>query len=226
MAEADRRARIAQAAASHVGCSDVLNVPLYNEVIVRPVDNKPALLGYYDRNKGLSTCALFAIGVLRLAGCTDAECTGTYFPGGSLRNAMVDIQVLATRYGAWVSGGNPVDPPKTGDIWIIADDHRMDAHTGVCLTDAVYGSSSDITGGAATWTVDTAEGGQLASDGGSTAIQRFTREWKCVANRWMLGQRFLLGYVSAAKMPVTDTPIGDDSPLPANPVQTDIKDIA
>lgn len=218
----DRRNRIAQAAAAHVGCSETTQTDLYNDVIVRPVDNKPALLGYYDRNKSLSTCALFAIGVLRLAGCTEPECVGTYFPGGSMRNAMADIQALARRFGAWVSGSSgPVVPPKMGDIWIICDDHQMDAHTGVCLTDAVLTSSTDVSEPGGKWLVDTAEGGQFnAGDGSSSAIGRFSRTWRNVGNRWMLGQRYLLGYASADKMPVPDTP-DDGSPLPANPVQQD-----
>jgi hypothetical protein len=208
---------VADVAQAHVDCSEVLDVDRYNDVIVRPVDRTPALIGYYDRNKSLSTCALFAIGCLRLAGCGEPECVATYFPGGSMRNAMSDIQALARRFDAWVTSSGPVDPPKAGDIWIIADEHGMDAHTGVCLVDAALGSSSDANAPASTWVVDTAEGGQLAGDGGSSAVGKFTRTFRHEGNRWALGSRFLLGYASAEKMPVVD----DGDPLPANPVQTD-----
>lgn len=200
--------RIAAAAAAHTGCSCVLHVDTYTDVIIRPVDRTPLKTPYYINDPKLSTCALFAIGCLRLAGCAEDECVATYLPGGGrVRDAMVDIQALARRCGAWVSASSPVDPPKAGDIWIIADAQGMDAHTGVCLEDAVLVSGTSLD--SPSWRCKTAEGGQF--DGkGSTAVGAFDRQFVFAGNRWKLGQRFLLGYASAAKMPVPD----DGDPLP------------
>lgn len=217
-----RGARIAQIALAHVGCSEDKDVDRYNDVIVRPVDRTPALIGYYDRNPRLSTCSLFAVGCLRLAGIQEPETVGTYFPGGSMRNSMVDLQTLAARHSAWITGSAPVPPPKQGDCIIVADDHGMDAHAIVCVADAVVGSSPDVNAPGATWVLQTVEGGQLAPGGSSSAIEAFTRTFRCVANRWMLGSRYLLGYVRAEALPIPD----DGDPLPANPVQTDTKDVA
>lgn len=202
----DRRDAIAQAALSHVGCSEVLHVDVYADVIIRPVDRTPQLAGYYEKNPKLSTCALFVMGVLRLAGCTADEACATYFPAAHpMRNAMADAQNLARRFGAWVTSSPPVPAMKKGDIWIIGDAQGMDAHTGVCTADAVVNPDGS-------WTVQTAEGGQTAYDenhrpsaaGGSSGIEAFTRHFVPSGNRMMDGQRFLLGYASADKMPVPD----------------------
>lgn len=201
-----RGERIAELARAHAGCSCVLHVDIYTDVIIRPVDRTALKTPYYINDPKLSTCALFAIGALRLAGCAEDECVATYLPGGGrVRDAMVDIQALARRCGAWVSANSPVAAPKAGDIWIIADAQGMDAHTGVCVEDAVPGPDS-------TWQAMTCEGGQF--DGkGSSAIGAFSRTFHFTGNRWMLGSRFLLGYASAEKMPVPD----DDPAPPSDP---------
>ena len=119
----DRRDRIAAAALAHVDCCAHLNLDRYNEIIVRPADNSPSTLRYYDDNPQLSTCALFAIGCLRLAGCQEAECTARYLPAhGPMRNAVADVQALARRFGAWVTSSAPTPPLRRGDVWIIVDD--------------------------------------------------------------------------------------------------------
>lgn len=189
---------IANIALSYVGCSEDDNINTYNDVIVRPADRVPALLGYYDRNPHLSTCALFAIGCLRLAGLDEPETTGTYFPGGSMRNAMVDLQTLARRHQAWVSASVPVYAPSKGDIWIISDSSGMNAHTGVCITSpAIF-----VLNSTPSWSMVTVEGGQAAPGGSSSAIASFSRTLHQVGNRWMLGSRYLLGYIRAAALPI------------------------
>lgn len=199
----DRRDRIAAAALAHTGCSDVLHLDIYNEVVVRPAD--AGELPYYDHDATLSTCALFAIGCLRLAGCEEPECVAPYVRPGALRDAMVDIQTLARRFSAWVSSSPPVPPLHKADIWIIANAAGMCAHTGVCTADAIVNVDGS-------WTVATAEGGQF--DGkGSTAIGSFTRTFVRSGAGMKLGQRFLLGYASADRMPIPD----DLAPDPGDP---------
>lgn len=201
----DRRDRIAQAAIAHSGCSALMNADVYQDVVIRPVDRVPQKLAYYDDNAKLSDCALYAIGTLRLAGCTEPECTASYLPErGPMRDAMSDIQALSRRFGAWTTSSPPVPPMQKGDVWIIADQHGSDAHTGVLTEDAV------VTG--ETMTTVGCEGGQY--DGrGSTAIATFKRGWKLVGGRWMLGNRYLLGYASADRMPVPDTNEGSSDPI-------------
>lgn len=191
-----RGSRIADAARAHAGCSAVLLPDLYEDIVVRPTDRIAPARGYYFASPGPSTCALAAVGALRLAGCDEAECVAPYMPSGhAMRNAMVDIQTLARRFGAWVTSSPPVPPLQHGDIWIITDDIGGNAHVGVCLADAT------MTPGA--MTVQTLEGGQF--DGkGSTALGTFTRTFVPQGARWRLGVRYLLGYASAAKMPIPD----------------------
>jgi hypothetical protein len=72
----------------------------------------------------------------------------------------------------------------------------MDAHVGVCVADAVAQ-------GDGTRVVNTVEGGQF-SGSDSSAIEAFTRTWHLVGGRWALGDRFLVGFAVADKMPVPD----------------------
>jgi hypothetical protein len=190
-----RRDLIADAARSHAGCSALVNSGLYEDVIVRPVDRSGPARAYYFANPGPSTCALFSIGALRLAGCSEQECVAPYL-GPPMRNAMVDIQRLARRFSAWCTSSPPVPPMLRGDIWIVTDDSGNDAHTGVCVEDSTVGSDGS-------WTVMTVEGGQF--DGrGSTAISAFSRRFFQQGNRMRLGTRYLLGYASADKMHIPE----------------------
>ena len=151
----------------------------------------------------MSSCGLAALGALRLAGCLEIECCGPYFPTGMPeRNAVVDVQALARRFGAWVSGSAPVPQFAHGDIWIIAD-VGADAHVGICVDDAAAQPDG-------TWKVDTVEGGQFSGHD-SSAIEQFTRAWQFVGNRWMLGRRYLVGYASAELMPVPDDAATDST---------------
>lgn len=202
----DRRDRIAAAALSHAGCSDVLHPDVYEDIVVRPVDRTAALRGYYYGNAKLSTCALTVVGAWRLAGCEEPECIESYLPAGKpMRNAMADIQRLARRFdGAWVSSSPPVPPLQKGDAFVIGDATGMDGHVGIVVEDAI------VTPGV--WIAKTVEGGQ--SDGkGSSAIGAFTRTWHFTGGRWMLGARYLLGYASAGSLPVPD----DLAPDPGDP---------
>lgn len=223
-----RRDRIAKAALTHAGSSSIVQVSLYEDVVRRPADAGPAFDDFYLHNKLMSSCALFALGCLRLCGCTEPECVAPYFPkGGPERDAMADIQKLARRFNAWTSASMPMDLPKAGDIWIIADENENDAHTGVCVSDAVRASSPDVNAPGATFTVSTVEGGQY-SGRDSSAISAFSRTFRCVNNRWALGkpgqERYLLGYATAGSLPVPDDdPAPPSDPLPANGVQTDTK---
>ena len=201
----DRRQKIAAAALAHADCSSVLNVPLYTEAVIRPVDRTDRLHSFYFGNKDQSTCALAAVGFLRIAGCEEDECVGTYFPPSGERNAMQDIQELAKRCGAWRAEAPDMPPMKQGDVWVIANSQGMDAHTGVCTADAVV--AADVS-----WTVPTVEGGQVPTDEhgravageGCTAQLAFTRHFVKNGARWMLGNRYLIGYASADALPVPD----------------------
>lgn len=213
----DRRDRIAAAALAHAGCSEVHNVDLYNEIVVRPVDRTPTVLPYYDRNPRLSTCSLTAIGALRLAGCEEPECLSTYFPAsGGMRDAFSDLQALARRFGAWTGSSPPVAPMKKGDVWVIVDAQGSDGHMGTCTDDAVVAPDGS-------WSVPTVEGGQVpvndsgALVAGSSAIAAFSgihaRHFVRDGARMRLGARYLLGYASAALLPIPD----DLSPDPGDP---------
>ncbi len=198
----DRRARIAQAALAHVDCSSIKNATLYQDVVRRPADASPMLDAFYLHNRSMSSCALFALGVLRLSGCVEAECVAPYFPrGGPERDAVIDVQVLARRFDAWVTSSPPVPMFRMGDIWIVCDEHGNDPHVGVCVEDAV--SMPD-----GVRTVKTVEGGQ-SSGSDSSAIGAFTRTWRFAGNRWALGTRLLLGFAYAGHMPVSDSTDGD-----------------
>jgi len=194
----DRRDRIAAAATSHAGCSDVLHPEIYEDIVVRPVDRTPALRGYYYGNAKLSTCSLTVIGAWRLAGCEEPECLESYLPAGkATRDSMVDIQRVAARYGAWVSSSPPIPVMQLGDAWIISDLAGGDAHTGLCVSVPAVNPDGQIT-------FVSIEGGQY--DGkGSTAIGRFTRTLTREGARLKMGQRYLLGYASAGALPIPDS---------------------
>lgn len=201
----DRGERLAAIALAHAGCSEILHQDVYIDVVVRPVDRTPEHQAYYTENLQLSTCALTAVGLLRLAGCVEPECTETYLPTGRpMRNAFVDVQTLARRCGAWVTSSPPVPTFKRGDIWIIVDPATGgDGHMGTCTSDAILNTDGS-------WTVNTVEGGQLPVDAsghaqrGSSAIMAFTRHFVRSGAHMMLGARCLLGYASAGSMPVPD----------------------
>jgi hypothetical protein len=135
----------------------------------------------------------------------------SYIPeGGVERNAMVDIQTMARRSGAWVPAFKAMPPLKMGDVWII-DNAVGDAHTGVCTSDAIVQSDGS-------WLVETAEGGQEPVDAqgravggqGSSAVKGFAGAnarhivWNAAIGKWMMGQRWLIGYASADALPVPD----------------------
>jgi hypothetical protein len=202
-----RRDLIAQIALAHAGASATLKTDVYRHVVVRPADFCPPKLRYFDNNPVLETSALFVLGCLRLAGCTEPECTASHLPeNGPVRNAMVDIQQLGRRFGAWVTSSPPVPIMRKGDIWIVADAVGGAAHTGICTSEA--GQADD-----GSWSVATAEGGQ--PDGkGTTAIGTFTRSWGREGARLKLGDRYLIGYVSAERLPIPDTNDQTVNPVP------------
>lgn len=191
-----RRERIVAAATSHAFCGAHTRLDDYIDVVVRPVDRNPRTLPFYVSNPKINTAALFAVGALRLAGCLEPECLETYFPAGGMRSAMRDLQALARRFDAWVTSSPPVPPMEAGDVWIVANEHGRDVHAGVCVCDATMAGTS--------MHVRCVEGGQF--DGtGSTAVASFARTWDFEGNRWKLGDRYLIGYASAARMPVPDS---------------------
>lgn len=210
----DRRDRIALKALEFAGTSPCPDkdasgkfvfdrVAEYCQVGARPADlagNAGAVPDYYMTNKQLSTCALFAVGVLRLLGCEEPECVAPYLgPKGQgvLRDAFVDLEQLAARYGAWRPALAAGAAFGRGDVFTIVDDSGKDAHMGVCVADAKAMADR-------LYVVDTVEGGQLDEQGGSRAIRRFTRSWRRVGGRLMLGARHLYGYADAGSMPVAD----------------------
>lgn len=193
----DRRDRIVAAARAHTGCSAQQDQDRYVDAVVREADRTTDKLPYYLANPPLSTCALAALGWLRLSGCVEPECLSSYLPAlGHLRDAFVDLQALARRFDAWVGGGLPIALPRAGDIWIIVNEHGGDGHMGTCIADAVSAPSG--------FTVSTIEGGQF--DGrGSTAIGGpYARNFVNRSGRLWLGDRYLLGYASAGAMPVPE----------------------
>jgi len=194
----DRRLRIADAARSHAGCSALLHPEVYEDLVVRPVDRVAPARTYYYANPGPSTCALAAVGALRLAGCVEPECVAPYLPAGQpIRNAVVDIQRLGYRSAAWMpAGASPMRAPGMGDIWIITNDSGGDAHVGVCVSDPVVGADGAIV-------IETVEGGQW--DGrGSTAVQLFTRTFYRQGTRLRMGTRYVFGYAIADRMPIPE----------------------
>jgi hypothetical protein len=194
---AERGQRIADVATRHIDCSSRQNVAVYQDVVRRPSDADPMFDQFYLHNKDMSSCGLFAVGALRLAGCTEPECVAPYFPkGGPERDAVADVQMLARRVGAWVTSSPPVPPFEAGDVWIVANDLGADAHVGVCVADEVAQPDG-------TRVVDTCEGGQF-SGSDSSAIGAFVRTWRYVGNRWMLGNRYLVGFARASSLPIPD----------------------
>jgi len=172
----------------------VEHLDVYTDIIIRPVDRTGRLLAFYTKDPQLSTCALAVVGAWRLAGIDEAETTGTYFPpGGGERDAMVDIQTLSRRAGAWVEATEEPPALQAGDAWIIAYPGGKDAHTGIATSDATV--EGDVVH------VATVEGGQAATMG-STASEAFQRTLTKIGGKWMMGQRELLGWASAAKLPV------------------------
>lgn len=212
----NRGQRIAQIANAHAGSSSVQNVSTYQHIVRRPADQAPALDAFFLHNAAMSSCALTVVGAWRLAGCAEPEAVAPYFPnGGPERDAMVDVGALGRRCpGGWVSASMPMPLPQTGDAFIVADEHGNDAHTGIFTSDAVHGSRAAVNAPGGTFTASTVEGGQYSGKD-SSAIGTFSRTFKCVANRWMLGNRYLLGYVRAEALPVSDEdPSPPSDPLP------------
>lgn len=202
--------RIADIAKAHADSSSVLHVNVYEDAVRRPADEGAALDGFFLHNAAMSSCALLLLGCWRLAGCTEPECLAPYFPkGGPERDAVVDVGVLARRCHAWTTASMPMPMPKTGDAFMVANDAGGDAHVGIFTSDAVLASSRDVNAPGATFTAQTVEGGQYSGKD-SSAIEAFTRTFRCVGNRWMLGDRHLLGFVSAESLPIPD----DGDPLP------------
>jgi len=190
-----RGSRVAAVALAHVGCSSVLRPDVYQEIVRRPADAGPMFDAFYMHNRAMSSCALAALGALRLSGVDAPETTASYFPnGGPERDAVADVQALARRCGGWVTGSAPVPPFRQGDVWIVTDGDGADAHVGLCVEDTIVQPDGS-------WSVKTVEGGQY-SGSDSSAIEAFVRTWRFVGGRWMLGQRFLLGYASAEKLPI------------------------
>jgi len=197
-----RGALVAQAALAHVGSSSVSHVDVYQNVVRRPADAGPMLDQFYLHNRDMSSCGLFAVGCIRLAGCVEAECVAPYFPhGGPERDAVGDVQRLGHKTAAgWVDASPHAPPFKQGDVWVIANAQGMDAHVGVCIADAVVQADGS-------WAVQTCEGGQY-SGSDSSAIEAFTRTWHLLGGKWLLGGRELVGYAVAELLPI---------PLPAPP---------
>ena len=216
----ERGDKIAAAATAHAGSSSVLQPQVYLDLVRRPADCSPMLDQFYLHNKLMSSCGLAALGAIRIAGCTEPECTAPYFPGHGQpeRDAVADVQTLARRFSAWVSASMPMPLPQKGDVWIIADEHGGDAHVGTCISDASPGSSQDVNAPAATFVIATVEGGQY-SGSDSSAIESFSRTFHLTSNRWMLGNRYLLGYASAAKLPIPET--ADDPAVAIGPANAE-----
>ena len=197
---------IAAAAMAHVGCSATKLVDLYTDVVVRPIDRIGRLHPFYVQDKALSTCALFCVGCWRLAGVDELETMASYFPpGGPERNAFADEENLGRRFGAWVPATSAPPVISTGDAWIIADAQGGDGHTGIAVGDAMVEGNGVVS-------LDTVEGGQ-ADPVGSTGTGAFTRTLRFVGGRWMMGARFLMGWIRAEALPV---PV-PASTLPAPP---------
>ena len=214
----DRRQKLASFATSHAGCSSVLNVEKYVEACIRPVDRAPRAHSFYFGNPTLSTCSLVVCECYEACGSEELEFVDTYLPpGGGVRDSMVDVQVVARRCGAWVPASKDMSPPSQGDVWIITND-AGDAHAGICTADAVAPPNGS-------WTMETVEGGQMPLDEhgravagqGSSAVAAFAgdkaRHLAWNGSHWMMGQRYLLGYASAGKMPVPDDNVSPDETL-------------
>ena len=193
---------IADVATAHVGASATKLTALYDDVVVRPVDRIGRMHKFYYSDRLLSTCGLFVLGCWRLAGVDEPETTASYDPpGGPERDAFVDEENLAMRYGAWVrpTPGHAPDI-REGDAWIITDAAGGDGHTGIATSD--FDPHSGI--------VATVEGGQ-GDVMGSTGTGAFSRLLvPDQAGRWMMGHRYLYGWIRAELLPV---------PLPA-PAET------
>jgi hypothetical protein len=105
------------------------------------------------------------------------------------------------RAGAW-DVGRPT-PLKAGDAWVITDGAGSDGHMGLAVADE-----------APDGTVQTVEGGQLDSRGGSSAIGAFTRrlrpEGAGAGRVWMMGARHIYGVARCALLPIPDL---NDGPL-------------
>jgi len=169
--------KLVEIAQKYVGCSAFSRPDDYFEVVSRPSDG-PGAREYY---RTVSSCALFVLGVLRLAGVDGPETASPYFPA-RVGRAFADLEELAGRLHLFESLA--ATELLTGDIFIVANESGGDAHTGICTSDCHEGL------------VNTIEGGQF--DGhGSTAIGAFTRRFtRRFDGRWMLGSR-LLCYVIA-----------------------------
>jgi hypothetical protein len=203
------REKLAAFARGHAGCSSVLQVAMYVEGCIRLVDRVPRTHSFYFNNSKLSTCAIFVCECHAACGSEEPEFVSTYLPlTGGVRDAMVDIENVAYRFKAWVVPSKTMAPLRMGDVWIV-DNAAGDAHTGICVSDAVVQPDGS-------WVVETVEGGQVPVDAsghavggqGSSAVLAFTgaQARRLVWNgaHWMMGARYLYGCTNADKMPVPD----------------------
>ena len=183
---------VAAVATAHVGGSATKRPDIYEDVVVRPVDRVGRIHPFYYSDPRLSTCALFVVGCWRLAGIDAPETTASYCPpGGPERDAFVDEEVLAGRYGAFVRASSAAPTICQGDAWIITDAAGGDGHTGIATTDL------DPT----TLQMGTVEGGQ-ADVMGSTGTGAFTRTLRLVGGVWLMGTRRLYGWTRAELLPI------------------------
>jgi hypothetical protein len=199
----DPRVAMATIALKHAPCSARQSVEVYTDLIVRPSDRNPKALSYFLGHGGSppSTCALTALGVLRLAGVDDKLLTDPYKPG----NAMQDLQNVASHKGALVRNPKPPDGVlHNADCWII-DSDSGDAHAGICVSEASMQPDGS-------YLIDTVEGGQGPD---SSAVEYFVgRHLVPKGGRWYMGARYVICQVVADKLGLIDVPDANVNPEP------------
>ena len=188
------RDKICAIAKEYAGTGATHNPDKYLELLAGDVEPEATRKGMLY----MSSCALFARGVLRKAGCQSELLSKPYRIG----NAVSDLFAIAYGKNAWVKA-DPTLVPKPGDIFVIFNaDNGSDAHVGTIVS--VVGKSS-VDGSV---TLGTCEGGQGNRGAESGA---FVRKWEVRNGLYYMGARRVRGWLDADRL-------GIELPEPPPPV--------
>lgn len=181
---------ISSIAKQHSGCSAHQDQSRYLNVIMRPSDDNGRMRNYYAGSTPPSTCALFALGCLRLAGFKDNVVTAPYQIG----QAVTDVVRFGQAHKAWKEPDQVDGKFKEGSIIIVYG--RYAEHVMVCTSD-----SRETTAGSGVYSVDSVEGGQSPD---SSGIKSFIRQISKVNGKWCVGSSRIIGYVDSSLLQETD----------------------
>jgi hypothetical protein len=183
-------ARIVAAATSYAGTGASSNPDRYLELLMGPGDtDKNAFLG-------MSSCALFARGVMRIAGVDHPILKSAY----RVQHAVSDVLEIGQSKDAYVTpSGETGAQPREGDIFWIKTPGKNDDHVEVIV---------DVR---APWTFTTVAGGQGARGNESGLFER--EPWTFHGGAPHAGARQVMGWLDARSL-VNPTRAGAPKPQP------------